>query len=70
MVTAHTPEQIRSAITHLPTLSIEQLTHNYKCALSRDPKLYKPFIDAIERELRKRRHHVKEDITDEHTSDS
>lgn len=68
MVT-HTPQQIKEAIISLPNLSIDQLTHNYKCALSRDPKLYKPFIDAIERELRKRRHNVKEDTTDD-TQDS
>ena len=63
MVT-HTPAQIKEAIAHLPEWSIDTLTHNYKCALSRDPKLYKPFLDAIERELRKRRHHVKEDTDD------
>lgn len=64
MVT-HTPQQIKEAIASLPDLSIDQLTHNYKCAIGRDPKLYKPFIDAIERELRKRRHNVKEDTTDD-----
>lgn len=63
MVT-HTPAQIKEAISFLPEWSIDTLTHNYKCALSRDPKTYKPFLDAIERELRKRRHNVKEEDTD------
>ena len=51
----HTPDQIKAAIKDLPELTIDQLVHNWKCAHSKADKLYKPFLDAIERELRKRR---------------
>lgn len=71
MVAAHTTAQIKAAIADLHLLSIDDLSHNYKCALSRDPKLYKPFIDAIERELRKRRHFKEPlDVTDTQPTDS
>lgn len=71
MVAVHTPAQIKAAIADLHLLSTEDLSHNYKCALTRDPKLYKSFLDAIERELRKRRH-LKEpsDVTDDQPTDS
>ena len=51
----HTPDQIKAAIKDLPELTIDQLCHNWKCAHSNGSKLYKPFLDAIDRELRKRR---------------
>jgi len=51
----HTPEQIKLAIADLPQLTEDQLCHNWKCAHSNGSKLYKPFLDAIEKELRKRR---------------
>ena len=51
----HTKEQITEAIKHLPTLDDEALAHNFKCASSTKLTIYKPFMDAIERELRKRR---------------
>ena len=57
----HTPEQIKLAIADLPQLTEDQLVHNWKCALTQQrsnssgSKLYKPFLDAIEKELRKRR---------------
>lgn len=51
----HTPDQIKAAIKDLPELTIDQLAHNFKCAHSKADKAYKPFLDAIERELRKRR---------------
>lgn len=51
----HTPEQIKLAIADLPQLTEDQLVHNWKCAHSSGSKLYKPFLDAIEKELRKRR---------------
>lgn len=51
----HTPEQIKLAIADLPQLTEDQLIHNWKCANSSGSKLYKPFLDAIEKELRKRR---------------
>lgn len=51
----HTPEQIKLAIADLPQLTEDQLIHNWKCANSKGSKLYKPFLDAIEKELRKRR---------------
>lgn len=57
----HTPEQIKLAIADLHLLTEDQLIHNWKCALtqqrsdSNGSKLYKPFLDAIEKELRKRR---------------
>lgn len=63
MVAVHTPAQIKAAIADLHLLSTDDLSHNYKCALTRDTRLYKSFIDAIERELRKRRH-LKEPIDD------
>lgn len=51
----HTPDQIKSAIKHLPELSVEDIAHNFKCAHSKQNKLYKPFLDACERELNKRK---------------
>ena len=51
----HTPDQIKAAILLLPDLSIEDLVHQFKCAHSKQNKLYKPFLDACEKELRKRR---------------
>ena len=51
----HTPDQIKAAIKDLPELTVEQLAHNFKCAHSKMDKVYKPFLDAIDRELRKRR---------------
>lgn len=50
-----TPDQIKLAIKHLPDLTIDQLTHNYKCSLSQPPKLFKAFSEACLRELAKRR---------------
>ena len=54
----HTPELIKEAIKSLDTWSIETLAHNYKCALSKqlasERKLYKPFVQAIEKELKSR----------------
>lgn len=29
----HTPDQIKAAIKDLPELTVEQLAHNFKCAL-------------------------------------
>lgn len=51
----HTKEQIAEAIKHLPNLDDETLAHNFKCASSTKLTIYRPFMDAIERELRKRR---------------
>ena len=51
----HTPEQIKLAIADLHLLTEDQLIFNWKCANSNGSKLYKPFLDAIEKELRKRR---------------
>lgn len=57
----HTEDQIKIAIKKLPELDTEELAHQYKCALTQQrsdssgSKLYKPFLDAIEKELRKRR---------------
>ena len=55
----HTPDQVKSAIKLIQDLDIDSLTHQLKCAMSqKDPKakpIYKPFIDACERELRKRK---------------
>ena len=60
----HTPEQIKLAIADLHLLTEDQLIHNWKCANSKGSKLYKPFLDAIEKELRKRRK-----VTDEEQSE-
>ena len=62
----HTKEQITEAIKHLPNLDDEALAHNFKCASSTKLTIYKPFMDAIERELRKRR----KPISDEAKGDS
>lgn len=51
----HTEDQIKSAIKNLSNLSIDELTHNYKCASSVGNKLYQPFMVAIEKELDSRR---------------
>ena len=54
----HTEDQIKTAIKKLPEVTTEELAHQYKCALTQQrsgSKLYKPFLDAIEKELRKRR---------------
>lgn len=65
----HTTDQIKSAIKHLPELTTEQIAHNFKCAHSKQNKLYKPFLDACERELNKRRRQTTpEELTDEQTT--
>lgn len=51
----HTEDKIKSAIKNLPNLSIDELTHNYKCASSIGSRLYQPFMLAIEKELNSRR---------------
>ena len=51
----HTTDQIKSAIKHLPELSVEDIAHQFKCAHSKQNKLSKPFLDACERELNKRK---------------
>lgn len=62
----HTPDQIKSAIKHLPELSVEDIAHQFKCAHSKQNKLYKPFLDACERELNKRKRQITtEESTDE-----
>ena len=54
----HTPEQIKEASKAVPEWNTETIAHNYKCALSKqlasEKKLYRPFTDACEKELRKR----------------
>lgn len=50
----HTPEQIKLAIKDLPLLSVEELAHCFKCASATKNKIYKQYMEAIERELRKR----------------
>ena len=62
----HTKDQIQAAIKHLPNLDEDALAHNFKCASSTKLAIYKPFMEAIERELRKRR----KPVTDETTEDS
>lgn len=61
----HTPEQIKLAIADLPQLTEDQLVHNWKCAHSSGSKLYKPFLDAIEKELRKRRKVTDDELPNE-----
>ena len=51
----HTEQQIKDAIKTLPDLDTDNLIHHYKCASSRAHKIYKPLLDAIQRELNKRR---------------
>lgn len=51
----HTKEQIAEAIKHLPNLDEDALAHNFKCASSTKSAIYKPFMEAVEKELRKRR---------------
>ena len=51
----HTEQQIKDAIKTLATLDTDNLIHQYKCASSRAHKVYKPLLDAIQRELNKRR---------------
>lgn len=51
----HTEQQIKEAIKTLSTLDTDNLIHQYKCASSRAHKVYKPLLDAIQRELNKRR---------------
>ena len=62
----HTKEQIAEAIKHLPNLDEDSLAHNFKCASSTKSAIYKPFMDAVEKELRKRR----KPILDETKGDS
>lgn len=50
----HTPDQIKTAIANLHNLSDEHLCHSWKCAHATGSKLYKPYLDAIDRERRKR----------------
>ena len=59
----HTPEQVKEAIKNLENLSLEELAHQFKCAHSidttKEKALYKPFVTAAEKELRKRSKQVK-----------
>lgn len=61
----HTPEQIKLAIADLHLLTKDQLIFNWKCANSNGSKLYKPFLDAIEKELRKRRKATDDELPSE-----
>lgn len=66
---SHTPDQIKAAIKLIPNLSTEDLAHQFKCAHSQQDKLYKPYLDAAERELAKRRRQSPtEDISDDTTA--
>ena len=68
---AHTPDQIKAAIKLFPNLSTEDLAHQFKCAHSKQDKAYKPFLDAAERELAKRRRQSPtEDTPDEIPTES
>ena len=51
----HTEQQIKNTIKTLPRSDTDNLIHQYKCASSRAHKVYKPLLDAIQRELNKRR---------------
>ncbi len=54
----HTEQQIKDAIASISELTDSQLEFNYKCCLGRqttaEKKLYKPFITAALKELKKR----------------
>ena len=66
---AHTPDQIKAAIKHLPNLTVDEIAHQFKCAHSKQDKAYKPFLDAAERELAKRRRQSPtEDTPDDSTT--
>ena len=51
----HTEEQIKSAIQHLPNLTEDELAHCYKCASATKSKAYHNYMQAIEKELHKRK---------------
>lgn len=51
----HTDEQIKSAIQHLPNLTEDELAHCYKCASATKSKTYHNYMQAIEKELHKRK---------------
>lgn len=51
----HTEEQIKEAIKNLPNLTEDELSHNYKCASATKHKAYQGFMQAIEKELQKRK---------------
>lgn len=65
----HTKEQIAEAIKHLPALDEESLAYNFKCASSTKSTIYKPFMEAIERELRKRRKPTLDEISSDTQGD-
>lgn len=65
----HTKEQITTAIKNLVNLSTSDIAHQFKCAHSKQDKAYKPFLDAAERELAKRRRQSPtEDTPDDSTT--
>lgn len=51
----HTEEQIKEAIKNLPNLTEDELAHCYKCASSTKSKAYHNYMQAIEKELHKRK---------------
>lgn len=51
----HTDEQIKEAIKNLPNLTEDELAHCYKCASATKSKAYHGFMQAIEKELHKRK---------------
>lgn len=66
---AHTPDQIKAAIKLIHELDTESLVHQWKVAHSKQDKAYKPFLDAAERELAKRRRQSPtEDTPDDSTT--
>ena len=65
----HTEQQIKDAIKTLSTLDTDNLIHQYKCASSRAHKVYKPLLDAIQRELNKRRKVSNEEVPETSTEE-
>lgn len=61
----HTKEQIAEAIKHLSNLDEDSLVHNFKCASSTKSAIYKPFMEAVEKELRKRRKPVADETKED-----
>ena len=59
----HTPDQIKEAIKNFPNLSVEDLAHQFKCASSKANKVYKPFLEAALKEIRKRQKPIEDSVS-------
>ena len=50
----HTKDQIAEAMKLIPTLTEDEIVHQFKCASSKKHIAYKGYMEALYKELKKR----------------